>query len=247
MTTVLKLGGSVITEKEIEGTVATDRLGIIAEALGSRTPTGLVIVIGGGSFGHPAAARHGMSTTDGTTDAAAVSEVHAAMLDLVTQVVDRLIDAGLPAMAVHPLSLAWRDADGLHLAHEVVQAAVDEGFVPVIHGDGVVTTERGVTILSGDELVVALARTLGAERVGLCTGVSGVLDADGTVIEHIERFDDVAEHVGESEATDVTGGMAGKVRTLLELGVPAVVFDVAGLESFLDGGQPGTTIDPTHA
>ena len=39
----------------------------------------------------------------------------------------------------------------------------------------------------GDELVVALARALDADRVGACTGVPGVLDADGRVAATIER------------------------------------------------------------
>mgnify|MGYP000209319331 CR=1 FL=1 len=40
----------------------------------------------------------------------------------------------------------------------------------------------------------------------------------------------------------VTGGMAGKVRTLLDLSVPAHVFGPEGLEEFLDGGSPGTLV-----
>lgn len=242
MTTVLKLGGSVITEKDRERTVASDRLDRIAAALGDASVPDLVVVIGGGSFGHPAADRHGIDVEVGTTDPAAVTEVHGAMLALVETVVDRLVDAGVPAVAMHPLSMARRDADGLDVDWGATSLALEEGFVPVLHGDGVVTAGAGVTVVSGDELVVAAASRFDADRVGLCTGVPGVLDDEGRVIDRIDRYEAVAELVGDSEATDVTGGMAGKVRRLLELEAPASVFDIEGLAAFLDGDAPGTTI-----
>jgi isopentenyl phosphate kinase len=69
-----------------------------------------------------------------------------------------------------------------------------------------------------------------------------VLDADGDVIDRIGSFDDAAAVLGGSDATDVTGGMAGKVRTLLALDAPARIFDLDGLAEFLAGGEPGTVI-----
>ena len=45
-----------------------------------------------------------------------------------------------------------------------------------------------------------------------------------------------------SDTTDVTGGMAGKVRTLLELDTEAHVFGLDGLTAFLSGGAPGTVV-----
>jgi len=101
----------------------------------------------------------------------------------------------------------------------------------------------GATVISGDELVAVLARDLTADRVGLCSTVPGVLDEDDTVIDRIDDFDAVAAVLGASEATDVTGGMAGKVRTLLDLEAEASIFGLDALESFLDGADSGTTID----
>ena len=245
MTTVLKLGGSVITHKEHERRLATDRLDVVARTLERHAEADLVVIIGGGSFGHPPAERHGISTDIGSTDPGAIAEVHAAMLDLVTSVVDHLIDAGVSAIAFHPLSFARRDGTQLTLSLDAVAAAISEGFVPVIHGDGVLTTGEGVTILSGDDLVVQCAQEFNAVRVGLCTDVPGVLDAEGAVIERITGYNEVASMLGDSEMTDVTGGMAAKVETLLSLKRQASVFDLDGLDRFLDGGQPGTSIVPT--
>jgi len=74
--------------------------------------------------------------------------------------------------------------------------------------------------------------------------VPGVLDSDGEVIPSIDSFEAVAaDALGASDATDVSGGMAAKVRELLALDAPAHVFGAAGLEPFLRGEDAGTRID----
>ena len=242
MTTVLKLGGSVVTRKDEPERVDEATLERAAAAIGSGT-SDLVVVHGGGSFGHHHASEHGVTTTEGTHEAVGVTDIHGAMKRLNDAVVSALQAAGVPAVPVHPFSLARRDAEGtLHLPVDSVQAMLDEGFVPVLHGDVVIHVGRGATILSGDELVVSLAASLDADRVGLCSDVPGVLDDAGAVVPHIERFEDVADYLGGSEATDVTGGMAAKVRELLALDAPAQVFDIEGLAAFLTGDAPGTRI-----
>ena len=62
------------------------------------------------------------------------------------------------------------------------------------------------------------------------------------MIGRIDAFDDVAEVLGGSDAADVTGGMAAKVRTLLGLDTPASIFALDELETFLRGERPGTLI-----
>lgn len=242
MTTVLKLGGSVITVKDKPETVDSTNIERAADAVAGHDD--LVLVHGGGSFGHPHASEHGVSTTEGTHDAAGARAIHNAMQRLNAAVLDALHERDVPALAVHPLSAARRDADAdLHLPTGQVRTMLEEGFVPVLHGDVVVHAGRGVTVVSGDELVAALAAGLDAERVGLCSAAPGVLDAAGEVVPHVESFETVAAALGGSDATDVTGGMAGKVRQLLVMDAPASIFDLDGVAPFLDGATPGTLVD----
>ena len=248
-TVVLKLGGSLITEKDRPETLDDDSLAdacdAVAGALSDGTVDRLVVVHGGGSFGHYHASEHGVSTTAGTGDVGAVMDIHGAMTTLNRFVLAHLHERNVPAVPVHPLSLAARP-DGvdsvLDLPTGSTATLIDEGFVPVLHGDGVATADAGVTVLSGDELVVKLATALDTRRVGVCSTVPGVLDGDGDVIERIDSFETVADALGESDATDVSGGMAGKVRELLALDAPASVFGADGLAAFLRGGEPGTRI-----
>ncbi|AGB37598.1 isopentenyl phosphate kinase [Natronococcus occultus] len=248
---VLKLGGSVITDKDRAETLdgeALDRAAdAVAEALADPEGSlaeGLVVVHGGGSFGHHNASEHGVSTTAGTRDPTAVQEIHGAMTTLNAFVRSRLLERDVPAVPVHPFSAGHRDADGeLHLPTGQIATLLEEGFVPVLHGDVIAHAGTGATIVSGDELVAELARTLGADRVGLCSTVPGVLDADDRVVERIDSYETVADVLGESESTDVTGGMAAKVRALLELEANASIFGLAALEDFLAGETAGTTIE----
>jgi isopentenyl phosphate kinase len=243
MTTVLKLGGSLITDKERAETLDGAALDAAADAIAAADDD-LALVHGAGSFGHHYAEKHGVSVTEGTTDAGAALEIHGSMTTLNRFVLSRLHERGVPALPVHPLSTGARDADGtLDMPIPAVERLLGEGFVPVSHGDVIAHEGRGTTIISGDEVVVRFADALDADRVGLCSTVDGVYDADGAVIDRIADFEAVADALGGSDATDVTGGMAGKVRTLLDLDAPAYVFGADDLEAFLSGGEPGTRID----
>ena len=242
MTVVLKLGGSVITQKDEPETVDDDALARAADAV-AQTDGDSVVVHGGGSFGHHHAAAYGVSTTDGTHDIDGVQSIHGAMRRLNEAVVAALTERGVPAVPLHPLSAASRDADGhLTLPTQHVRTLLGEQFVPVLHGDLVAHAGEGATVLSGDELVVELAPAVDADRVGVCSTVPGVLDETGSVVERIESFDEVRSVLGESETTDVSGGMAGKVSALLELNSPAHIFGPDALDSFLTGASPGTTV-----
>ncbi|WP_267162171.1 isopentenyl phosphate kinase [Halovenus salina] len=241
--TVLKLGGSVITQKDQRETVDEASLARACDAIEAVCKDErLVVVHGGGSFGHHHAAEHGVSDTDGSTDASGLTAIHRAMGELNETVVDALQERGVGALPVRPLSVAHREEGTLDLPAGSVAAMLEEGFVPVAHGDVVADSGRGGTILSGDDIVVSLSRSLLADRVGLCSTVPGVLDTAGEVIDRIDAYEDVAPALGESEATDVTGGMAHKVCQLLDLDVPASIFDLDGLERFFEDGTAGTVI-----
>ena len=169
MTVVLKLGGSVITEKDDRETLDGPALDAAADAVAA-AHEGLALVHGAGSFGHHHADAHGATVTSGVTDAGAVLDIHGAMTTLNRFVLARLHARDVPALPVHPLSVGARDAAGdLSLPLDAATTMHAEGFVPVLHGDGVAPAGEGVTILPGDEVVVRLARALAAHRVGLCS------------------------------------------------------------------------------
>ncbi|MFB6202958.1 MAG: isopentenyl phosphate kinase [Candidatus Nanohaloarchaea archaeon] len=232
--TVVKIGGSVLTEKDGRNSIDRDSLETVAEAV-SRENDGLVLVHGAGSFGHPQAAETGLS--GGNLEG--LYSVHRAVKELNTRLVSVLQDRDVLAAPVHPSSCACF-SDGLEMMTSHLEAMVDNGVVPVIHGDGVIDTEKGVSVLSGDRIVLEVAEALGDDHVGMCIPEGGVLDEDGEPVPVIDTGTDI--HVMEKDAKDVTGGIENKVRRLSEVGSEAYIFGPEDLESFLGGGTPGTEV-----
>lgn len=247
MVVVLKLGGSVITEKDQVEEIDAAAISRAVRVIANDSNESLVVVHGAGSFGHYYANQYGLSSSKGSTDAGGVWEVHDSMRRLNDRLVQAFHDVGVSALPVRPLSVGARSrSDSLSFPLVSVRGMLEEGFLPVLHGDVIVHESRGATIISGDTVVGYAARALGASRVGLCTRVPGVLDGDGQVVSRIESLAQVREFIGDSEDTDVTGGMAGKVDAMLSLGMPAYVFSLDDLSGFLQGGSPGTMIHATR-
>ncbi len=243
MTTVLKLGGSLVTEKTEEATVAEDRLARIADTIARSDPGSLVIIHGGGSFGHPAASRHGVSRTEGTRSPTAIEAISRSMARLNERVVSSLCETGVPAVAWPPRACASKRRDGDTIVGTgPLASALTEGFVPVVYGDIVCHEGAGCSILGGDELAVAIGTAMDADRIGLCAGVAGVLDAAGTVMGRIERIEDVTAVFDAPEGIDVTGGMEWKVQMLLDTDISSAIFGIDSLPGFLDGELPGTRV-----
>ncbi|MDK2917083.1 MAG: isopentenyl phosphate kinase [Euryarchaeota archaeon] len=241
---VLKLGGSVITDKSGDCAIDHARLREIAAELAARRETALVLVHGAGSCGHPEARRYRINDGLADDNVPGVYETHTAVSNLNAAVVDALRDAGVEAIGIHPLDLALAE-DGRLVSFETRHIAemTEHGIVPVLHGDVVMDCLRGSCIVSGDQLVTRLATALNSRRVGLATDVPGVL-ANGTVVPRIDRSTVESLDVGGSGNTDVTGGMRGKITELLALadaGIDSHIFHVSKIGRFLDGAEHGGT------
>ncbi len=248
---LLKLGGSVVTEKRSGGGIDRAAIGAIAAVLAAADFAGAV-VHGAGACGHPEAHRYGLARGVDRSTRTGIPVTHEAVASLNRAVVAALRRAGLDAVGVHPLGSCTAE-DGRIASFEVepLRLLLGIGCVPVLHGDVVMDRRRGACIVSGDQLVGYLAPRLGLSRVGLLTDVPGVLGPDGAVVPRFSRAGAGRIALGVSAATDVTGGMGGKVAELLRLadeGVSSHVFGRDRLADFL-AGRPhgGTEIVPEDA
>ena len=206
-------------------------------------PRDLIVVHGGGSFGHPVAAAHGISKEHASRNVHSINAVVDRMTTLHNAVLGSMTGAGVSAVSFPPRSCVRKSPNGeLVGSVETVAAAVEEEFVPVLHGDIILHEDAGYSVASGDALVVYLAETIGARRIGLCTRVPGVFGPDGEIVDRIDRFADIEDALGETEGTDVTGGMAAKITALLEVETAGDIFGVESLPAFFADEAPGTTV-----
>lgn len=243
---LLKLGGSIITDKGRTCTPRDDQIGQIASWISARWPLPLVLVHGAGSCGHPEAHRYGLSSGLSPGCAVGIPVTHEAVSRLNDAVVQALRRNGVPAIGVHPLH--GMVADNGRLAKPDIRHLMEmvrNGILPVLHGDVVMDLSRGACIISGDQLVVFLSQALGAVKVGLATDVSGVMDGE-SVIPVITPHTVSDVPLGGSGHTDVTGGMQGKIQEMLSLalaGKNSEIFHVSMIPAFLDGkSTEGTKI-----
>lgn len=224
---VLKLGGSVITEKERNKTPNVDSIRRLAREIADANVKRLMIVHGGGSYGHPLAKQY--KIIEGyreTSQIEGLSKTHQAMLELNKLVVEALICHNIAAFSVAPSSCVVTKAGRIEtFFDDALQILLNAGFVPVLFGDTVLDTEIGFTVLSGDQLVVALAARFNASRLvfgvdvdGLCTA-DPKTDASAQLIPHatFEELKNTLHKIRGSDTTDVTGGMAGKILELTNI------------------------------
>ena len=241
---LIKLGGSVITDKKTDCVINRDHLSFVASAISHAGTEGIVIIHGAGSCGHPEAKRHHLDKGAVTGQTEGIYVTHRAVSRLNDAVVEALRKEGVAAVGVHPLHTAVAD-NGRLVAFECrhLEKMLMLKMVPVIHGDVVMDLSRGACIVSGDQLVRYLAVGLNINRVGLATDVPGVLDG-GHVVPEITKKMAPSLQIGNSMHTDVTGGMRGKINELLGLagaGIGSDIFHVSRIGDFLAGTDHGGT------
>ncbi len=230
MTTILKIGGSVLTDKNKVSAARPDAIARIAREIGEFNSPGLILVHGAGSFGHHQAKEYRLK--DGLNDESikGILPTHNAVKSLNRMILDALEMSGVDALPVHPLSSCTLNNGRIeHMCMDVIERMLHSEIVPVLHGDVAMDRTRGVDILSGDQIVTYLAEKLHADRVGIGTNVDGVLAA-GRVIKKITpaNSNEVNSLLSGSGGVDVTGGMQGKIAELMALakaGIPSRVFN----------------------
>jgi len=241
---VVKLGGSVITDKGADCAINRAALADIAGAIARAHTSQILVVHGAGSCGHPEAHRYHLDRGAEAGATEGIFVTHRAVSSLNDAVVSSLREAGIAAIGVHPLHAGVADNGRLvAFEHRHIEKMLALGMVPVIHGDVVMDLSRGACIVSGDQLVRYFAVALQCSRVGLATDVPGVLDG-GRVVSEITPGTVANLQIGNSSHTDVTGGMKGKIDELLGLartGTGSDIFHVSRLGDFLAGNDHGGT------
>jgi isopentenyl phosphate kinase len=217
---ILKLGGSVVTHKDRPKTPNTEAIRRLASEVAIAGPRKLVVVHGGGSYGHPLAKEYDISAGySSPRQLAGFSLTHQAMVELNRIVVEAFLDAGIPAVSIAPSSfIVTEDRRIVNVDFSVVSRAVESNIVPVLYGDAVLDSARRFTILSGDQLAARLATDLGATRIVFGVDVDGVYTANPKLVKEARLIEELSlsqmrgmVRIGEALSTDVTGGMLGKI------------------------------------
>ncbi|MCS7120503.1 MAG: isopentenyl phosphate kinase [Nitrososphaerota archaeon] len=226
---VLKLGGSVLTFKEKPMSPNFESIRRLSNELARALSMGskkIILIHGGGSFGHPIACHYKIAEGFIENDQLfGFAETHAAMLSLNRLILQGLLDSGVPALGMAPSSFIMTKKGRIHLFnYRPLLKALEMRLTPVLYGDAVLDVHQGFSILSGDQIAAHIAVKFGAEKMIMGVDVDGLYDSDpklnsaAQLIIHatVKDLKRMCKTSVRGSSLDVTGGMMGKIRELIE-------------------------------
>jgi isopentenyl phosphate kinase len=254
MIAILKLGGSILCDKNIPFSIKWDNLERISmeirNAIDYHDTNGnvlnLIVIHGGGSFGHPVAKKYLKDMSNKNNNERnkhnkcnknkkefynmekGFWDIQRAMRKFNNIVIDNLHDYDVPAVSIQPSSFIAFDNKGeIHFDTYVIEGMLKRGLVPVIHGDVVLNGESSYKIFSGDHALPYLTKKLRPYLSLHASDVDGVLDSNNNVIEKInsENINNVLKYLKPSDKNDITGGMYLKVMESYNLGIKTIIFN----------------------
>ncbi len=215
----------MITDKTGELAAKTNEMSRIAEEIHKANVQNLIVVHGGGSFGHPYAKRYCLKEGfKRESQRLGFSETHHVMTVLNGLMMDTLVWHGVKAISISPSSCLITENGRINDFMDLpLRKYLNLGFVPVLYGDAVLDTKLGFTILSGDQLISYLASKLHAERIVVGVDVDGLYESDPKANGNprllrnltLQELKKLRISLGKSNSSDVTGGMLGKVAELI--------------------------------
>lgn len=226
---VIKLGGSAITKKDIPMTPNLEVIENIAYELSklNRLPS-IIIVHGGGSFGHFIARKY--LDNEILKNPKGISEIHNAMLSLTKIICDYFLKYGIPIFPMNSSSI-FSIIDGeLKFFFDTIELSLKNGLIPILGGDVITDKSQGFKILSGDKIASTLAIKFNAKALIFGTNVDGII-INGNVIPRV-RLSEIDSLISKIETSkyDVTGGMIGKLSEIKEYlikgGKASIIFNI---------------------
>ena len=210
---LIKLGGSIITNKEKPLSVRRKTINNLAKSL-KKINEPMIIVHGGGSYGHYWSVKYNMHTKEKKYDFRGVAIVKNSMIELNKIILDLLLKNKLNPYCLPPTDFMSGNKPISKKVKEIEKIA-KSGLIPVTYGDALWYGQKKTYILSGDKIMTYLAKIL---KPRLCIFV---LNEDGLYSDLkskklIYEFKDKRLSISENKM-DVTGGMTRKVEEALKI------------------------------
>jgi isopentenyl phosphate kinase len=256
---VLKIGGSVISDKKsIVPKANLDVMKRVSKEIASvynKEKMKLIIIHGAGSYGHQIVNKtkigEGIKNNE---QLKAFAETQRLQNELNCIFTKYLIEEGLPAIPCQASSFAVMDSGRIvKMDLSAIEGFLELKMIPVLYGVPAYDKTQKCSILSGDQIAPYLAVKLNARKIIHATNVDGVFTGDPNLSPNAKlipeinskNIEQVKEWLTGSTATDVTGGMFGKVSELLEIGVESQIMNAlvpGNIIKALSGEKFGTII-----
>jgi isopentenyl phosphate kinase len=232
---ILKLGGSVITEKSKESTFRKRVMDNLAEKI-KKANRQTIIIHGAGSFGHIQAKKYRLNEGyNGEEQLYGFSVTHEMVQRLNTMGLKSLQSCSIPAVSVPPhIVVKFENHELTSIDYKIFEEYLEKKLIPVTFGDVVLDKKFGFSICSGDLLTIALTNHFKPEKVIFVIDEDGLYTSnpklnknaqlvESTTIKYLETLT-----TSKDKHDDVTGGMSGKIKTIKkisEFGIDTVLLN----------------------
>jgi len=210
---LIKLGGSIITNKQKPLTPNLSAINKIASQL-KKIKEPVIVVHGGGSFGHYWSVKYDMHTKPAKYNKKGVSVVKNSMVDLDKIILDSFLKNGLNPYCLPPTDFIYRNKADQKKVREIANIA-KAGLVPVSYGDVMWHGKNKFYILSGDKIMGVLSKILKPRLVIFVLNVDGVFSNMKTK-KLLRELKGEKTEISEVEM-DVTGGMSRKIKEAISI------------------------------
>ena len=232
---ILKLGGSVITDKTKECSFRKQVMDNLAKKI-KKANKQIILIHGAGSFGHIQAKKYKLN--EGYSRPGQIhgfSVTHEMVQRLNSMVLKSLQNNGIPAVSISPHSVVKLDDHKLaSMNYNVFDEYLKKKFTPVTFGDVVLDKKLSFSICSGDLLARALANHFKPVKVIFVIDEDGLYTSNPKIDKNAKLIESTT--IGELERlktfadvhADVTGGMGGKIETIKnisKLGIDTVLLN----------------------
>ena len=233
---LIKLGGSIITNKKKP---LSARRKIIDNTLKQirKIKEPIIIVHGGGSYGHYWSIRYNMHTKPARYDLKGVSVVKNSMVELNKIILDAAVKNRLNPYCLPPTDF-MKGNSSIKSKILAINDIAKSGLMPITYGDALWYGQKKSYILSGDVIMTTLARIL---KPRLCIFV---LNVDGVYSNMKSKKLIYAfkkeKPVITTNKMDVTGGITRKI-------TEASKISRSGLKVFfVNGNKPQRITDAVY-
>ncbi|TFG29734.1 MAG: type 2 isopentenyl-diphosphate Delta-isomerase [Promethearchaeota archaeon] len=228
---LLKLGGSLLTDKNKPFSI---REGIIKNAIKQiiDAKVKIILIHGGGSFGHPVAKKFNISAGLNPKipdQILGLAETHQSMNKLNSYIVNLFLEQKYPTLSLQTSSIFVKNINKISTySIDIIEAALDLNILPILYGDIILDKQGSFSIISGDKIILELCANLNKYNV---SKVIFTIETDGLFITDMKNktksilttkcyFSDLEklDLANLGEKIDVTGGIRGKINIIKQIG-----------------------------
>jgi len=210
---LMKLGGSIITNKQKPLTANLPVINKIASQL-KKIKEPIVVVHGGGSFGHYWSVKYNMHTKPAKYNEKGVSIVKNSMVELNKIILDSFLKHNLNPYCLPPTDFMSGNKPDQKKVREIAKIA-KAGLVPISYGDVMWYGKNKFYILSGDRIMGILSKILKPRLVIFVLNVDGVY-SDMKTKKLLYEIKGEKTTIAEVEM-EVTGGMSRKIKEAISI------------------------------